>query len=122
MPSKVGRLTSLERLSLFAVGTHRGGSIEELECLNQLSGELKIMYLEKVGGNYHFFFSSLGVHAELVLFVNSQRAEDHTDFCAELAELFTNIDVNVFDPVDIVPSGKQKALKIVIESSRDYAF
>ncbi|KAJ9160431.1 hypothetical protein P3X46_025832 [Hevea brasiliensis] len=48
MPSKVGRLTCLERLSLFAVGTDRGGSIEELECLNQLSGELEISYLEEV--------------------------------------------------------------------------
>ncbi|KAF2296358.1 hypothetical protein GH714_037537 [Hevea brasiliensis] len=38
MPSMVGRLTRLETLSLFVVGPDKGGSIEELKCLNQLSG------------------------------------------------------------------------------------
>ncbi|KAF2296383.1 hypothetical protein GH714_037661 [Hevea brasiliensis] len=46
MPSMVGRLTCLETLPLFVVGPNRGGSIQELECLNQLSGKLEINHLE----------------------------------------------------------------------------
>ncbi|XP_057990747.1 putative disease resistance protein RGA3 [Hevea brasiliensis] len=48
MPSKVGRLTCLQTLSLFVVGPDTGGNIQELECLNQLRGELTITHLEKV--------------------------------------------------------------------------
>ncbi|XP_021688692.1 putative disease resistance protein RGA3 [Hevea brasiliensis] len=48
MPSKVGQLTCLQTLSLFVVGPDRGGSIQELECLNQLGGKLKITHLEEV--------------------------------------------------------------------------
>ncbi|KAJ9160438.1 hypothetical protein P3X46_025839 [Hevea brasiliensis] len=48
MPSKVGRLTCLQTLSLFVVGPNRGGSIQELECLHQISGELVINHLEEV--------------------------------------------------------------------------
>ncbi|KAF2296377.1 hypothetical protein GH714_037637 [Hevea brasiliensis] len=48
MPSMVGRLTCLETLPLFVVGPNRGGSIQELECLNQLSGKLEINHLEEV--------------------------------------------------------------------------
>ncbi|XP_065870548.1 putative disease resistance protein RGA3 isoform X1 [Euphorbia lathyris] len=48
MPSMVGRLTCLETLPLFAVGPDRGGSIQELEFLNNLRGSLRIEYLEEV--------------------------------------------------------------------------
>ncbi|XP_058007830.1 putative disease resistance protein RGA3 [Hevea brasiliensis] len=48
MPSMAGRLTCLETLSLFVVGPDKGGSIEELKCLNQLSGELTLNHLEEV--------------------------------------------------------------------------
>ncbi|KAF2296373.1 hypothetical protein GH714_037609 [Hevea brasiliensis] len=48
MPSMVGRLTCLETLPLFVVGPNREGSIQELECLNQLSGKLEINHLEEV--------------------------------------------------------------------------
>ncbi|KAF2319203.1 hypothetical protein GH714_013933 [Hevea brasiliensis] len=48
MASKVGQLTCLQTLSLFVVGPDRGGSIQELECLNQLGGKLKITHLEEV--------------------------------------------------------------------------
>ncbi|XP_058007869.1 putative disease resistance protein RGA3 isoform X1 [Hevea brasiliensis] len=48
MPSMVGRLTCLETLSFFVVGPDKGGSIEELKCLNQLSGELTLNHLEEV--------------------------------------------------------------------------
>ncbi|KAF2319210.1 hypothetical protein GH714_013977 [Hevea brasiliensis] len=48
MPSKVGQLTCLQTLPLFVVGPDRGGSIQELECLNQLGGKLKITHLEEV--------------------------------------------------------------------------
>ncbi|KAJ9175969.1 hypothetical protein P3X46_014465 [Hevea brasiliensis] len=44
----VGRLTCLETLPLFVVGPDRGGSIQELECLNQLRGSLRIKHLEVV--------------------------------------------------------------------------
>ncbi|KAF2296410.1 hypothetical protein GH714_037802 [Hevea brasiliensis] len=46
MPSMVGQLTCLETLPLFVVGSDRGGSIQELECLNQLRGSLRIKHLE----------------------------------------------------------------------------
>ncbi|XP_057989891.1 disease resistance protein RGA2 [Hevea brasiliensis] len=48
MPSMMGSLTCLQTLRLFVVGPNRGGSIQELEFLNQLSGELEIKYLEEV--------------------------------------------------------------------------
>ncbi|KAJ9160451.1 hypothetical protein P3X46_025851 [Hevea brasiliensis] len=48
MPSKVGWLTCLQTLSLFVVGPDGGGSIQELQCLNQLRGKLEINHLEKV--------------------------------------------------------------------------
>ncbi|WCJ22699.1 Disease resistance protein RGA2 [Euphorbia peplus] len=48
MPSAVGSLTNLQRLSLFVVGPDRGGSIQELECLNKLTFELTISNLELV--------------------------------------------------------------------------
>ncbi|GLU15052.1 hypothetical protein SLE2022_315800 [Rubroshorea leprosula] len=48
MPSGIGKLTSLQTLQLFVVGEQEGRRIEELKCLNQLRGKLKICNLEKV--------------------------------------------------------------------------
>ncbi|GKV47475.1 hypothetical protein SLEP1_g54378 [Rubroshorea leprosula] len=48
MPSGIGRLTSLQTLQLFVVGTKDGKKIKELASLNQLRGKLKICNLEKV--------------------------------------------------------------------------
>ncbi|XP_017974561.1 PREDICTED: putative disease resistance protein RGA3 [Theobroma cacao] len=48
MPVKIGCLTSLRTLPLFYVGTERGRRIDELGCLSQLRGELKIYNLEHV--------------------------------------------------------------------------
>ncbi|XP_058006845.1 putative disease resistance protein RGA3 [Hevea brasiliensis] len=48
MPSVLGRLTCPQTLPLFVVGPDRGGSIQELESLNQLTGELHIKQLEEV--------------------------------------------------------------------------
>eukprot|EP00257_Ricinus_communis_P005983 XP_002520787.2 putative disease resistance protein RGA4 [Ricinus communis] len=48
MPAEVGRLTHLQTLPFFSVGPHLGGSIQELECLKELRGELSITNLEKV--------------------------------------------------------------------------
>ncbi|XP_055960174.1 putative disease resistance protein RGA3 [Mercurialis annua] len=48
MPSGLGRLTCLESLSLFAVGSNRGESIQELESLNELRGKLTLIHLENV--------------------------------------------------------------------------
>ncbi|KAF2296333.1 hypothetical protein GH714_037436 [Hevea brasiliensis] len=59
MPSMVGRLTCLETLPLFVVGPNRGGSIQELECLNQLSGKLEINHLEEVSDKEEAMKSNL---------------------------------------------------------------
>ncbi|GLT55752.1 hypothetical protein SLA2020_288450 [Shorea laevis] len=48
MPRNIGRLTSLQILSLFAVGKEKGYQIEELGCLSQLGGALRICHLEFV--------------------------------------------------------------------------
>ncbi|XP_050212049.1 disease resistance protein RGA2-like [Mercurialis annua] len=50
MPSGLGRLTCLERLPLFVVGSNWGGSIQELESLNELREELTLNHLENVRG------------------------------------------------------------------------
>ncbi|GKV02262.1 hypothetical protein SLEP1_g14719 [Rubroshorea leprosula] len=48
MPRNIGCLTSLQTLSLFAVGKEKGYQIEELGCLSQLGGALRICNLEFV--------------------------------------------------------------------------
>ncbi|GLT55754.1 hypothetical protein SLA2020_288470 [Shorea laevis] len=48
MPRNIGRLTSLQTLSLFVVGKEKGYHIEELGCLSQLRGALTICNLEFV--------------------------------------------------------------------------
>ncbi|GKV02267.1 hypothetical protein SLEP1_g14724 [Rubroshorea leprosula] len=48
MPRNIGRLTSLQTLSLFAVGKEKGYHIEELGRLSQLGGALRICNLEFV--------------------------------------------------------------------------
>ncbi|XVF29654.1 hypothetical protein REPUB_Repub15cG0140700 [Reevesia pubescens] len=50
MPFKIGCLTSLRTLPFFYVGVERGYKIEELGCLSQLRGGLKIYNLEHVKG------------------------------------------------------------------------
>ncbi|XVE80806.1 hypothetical protein DITRI_Ditri15bG0009900 [Diplodiscus trichospermus] len=50
MPVKIGRLTSLQTLRFFYVGKEKGHEIEELRCLSQLRGELKVYNLEHVKG------------------------------------------------------------------------
>ncbi|GLT71209.1 hypothetical protein SLA2020_432430 [Shorea laevis] len=48
MPKGIGRLTSLITLPLFFVGKEKGFRIEELGCLNQLRGKLKLLNLNCV--------------------------------------------------------------------------
>ncbi|GLT30122.1 hypothetical protein SLA2020_049410 [Shorea laevis] len=48
MPARIGRLTYLRTLQLFAVGQQKGRQIEELGCLSQLSGKLEICNLDMV--------------------------------------------------------------------------
>ncbi|GLU24106.1 hypothetical protein SLE2022_400680 [Rubroshorea leprosula] len=48
VPSSIGKLTSLQTLPLFVVGTEKGRRIEELKSLNELRGKLKICKLELV--------------------------------------------------------------------------
>uniref|UniRef100_A0A5B7AJ14 Putative Cc-nbs-lrr resistance protein n=1 Tax=Davidia involucrata TaxID=16924 RepID=A0A5B7AJ14_DAVIN len=50
MPAEIGRLTSLQTLPFFVLGQDRGCRIEELGCLCNLRGELKIYGLEHVRG------------------------------------------------------------------------
>ncbi|GLT37342.1 hypothetical protein SLA2020_116640 [Shorea laevis] len=46
MPLRIGRLKDLQTLQLFVVGLQEGSRIEELGCLSQLRGELRICNLE----------------------------------------------------------------------------
>ncbi|GLU24122.1 hypothetical protein SLE2022_400810 [Rubroshorea leprosula] len=48
VPSSIGKLTALQTLPLFVVGTGKGRRIGELKYLNQLRGKLKICKLELV--------------------------------------------------------------------------
>ncbi|GLU09311.1 hypothetical protein SLE2022_261770 [Rubroshorea leprosula] len=48
MPLKIGRLKDLQTLQLFVVSLQEGSRIEELGCLSQLGGELRICHLEHV--------------------------------------------------------------------------
>ncbi|GKV51422.1 hypothetical protein SLEP1_g58081 [Rubroshorea leprosula] len=48
MPLRIGRLKGLQTLQLFVVGPQEGSRIEELGCLNQLGGKLRICDLEHV--------------------------------------------------------------------------
>ncbi|GLU17201.1 hypothetical protein SLE2022_335920 [Rubroshorea leprosula] len=48
MPLRIGRLKDLQTLQLFVVGLQEGSRIEELGCLSQLGGELRICHLEHV--------------------------------------------------------------------------
>ncbi|GKU99318.1 hypothetical protein SLEP1_g12186 [Rubroshorea leprosula] len=48
MPLRIGRLKDLQTLQLFVVGLQEGSRIEELGCLSQLGGELRIRHLEHV--------------------------------------------------------------------------
>ncbi|KAJ6370868.1 hypothetical protein OIU77_001389 [Salix suchowensis] len=48
MPSGMGQLTCLRKLSMFIVGKEEGHHIGELERLDNLAGELKIMDLDNV--------------------------------------------------------------------------
>ncbi|XP_065869813.1 putative disease resistance protein RGA3 isoform X2 [Euphorbia lathyris] len=49
IPLGLGKLTGLQTLLFFAVGRDWGGSIEELQYLNKLRGNLKITRLEELG-------------------------------------------------------------------------
>ncbi|GKV49659.1 hypothetical protein SLEP1_g56398 [Rubroshorea leprosula] len=48
MPLRIGRLKDLQTLQLFVVGLQEGSRIEELGCLSQLGGKLRICHLEHV--------------------------------------------------------------------------
>ncbi|GLU24095.1 hypothetical protein SLE2022_400590 [Rubroshorea leprosula] len=48
VPSSIGKLTSLQTLPLFVVGTEKGRRIKELHSLNQLRGKLKICKLDEL--------------------------------------------------------------------------
>ncbi|KAK6255507.1 hypothetical protein SCA6_016812 [Theobroma cacao] len=47
-PVEIGHLTSLQTLTMFIVGLEKGRLIDELKCLDELCGELKICKLERV--------------------------------------------------------------------------
>ncbi|XXG84876.1 hypothetical protein AAC387_Pa11g0089 [Persea americana] len=48
LPSGIGELTCLRTLPKFVVGKRRGSGIEELKCLNQISGDIRIEGLDNI--------------------------------------------------------------------------
>ncbi|KAF2319257.1 hypothetical protein GH714_014270 [Hevea brasiliensis] len=84
------------RLSFFAVGTDRRGSFGELECLNQLSGELNISYLEEVRNKEEAKKSNLREKTKLkaLRFVWSffERTSDNNEEMLEGLEPHSNIE------------------------------
>ncbi|XP_057990746.1 putative disease resistance protein RGA3 [Hevea brasiliensis] len=84
------------RLSFFAVGTNRRGSFGELECLNQLSGELNISYLEEVRNKEEAKKSNLREKTKLkaLRFVWSffERTSDNNEEMLEGLEPHSNIE------------------------------
>ncbi|WCJ19619.1 hypothetical protein M5689_001903 [Euphorbia peplus] len=65
MPFGLGKLNGLETLLFFVVGLDCGGSIEELEGLNKLGGNLKITRLEEVGDKREVERANLQGKAEM---------------------------------------------------------
>ncbi|GLT32410.1 hypothetical protein SLA2020_070800 [Shorea laevis] len=65
MPRNIGRLTSLQTLSLFAVGKEKGYHIEELGCLSQLGGALRICNLEFVKSKSEATKANMGQKTKL---------------------------------------------------------
>jgi hypothetical protein len=61
----MGRLTSLQTLPFFTVNQDAGCSLEELGCLNQLSGELDIYNLEHVRDNVEAKSANLAKNAKI---------------------------------------------------------
>ncbi|XP_065871351.1 putative disease resistance protein RGA4 [Euphorbia lathyris] len=88
MPFGLGKLNGLETLLLFVVGPNWGGSIEELECLNKLSGDLKITRLEEVGNKKEVERANLQGKAEIqgLSFEWSYGANDRSSMDEELLE------------------------------------
>ncbi|GLU05072.1 hypothetical protein SLE2022_221920 [Rubroshorea leprosula] len=70
MPANLGRLTNLQTLPLFVVGTTEGHKIEELGSLRELKGRLEIRKLELVTGK------SEAEGAKL-----KEKAVEHLKFC-----------------------------------------
>ncbi|GLU05068.1 hypothetical protein SLE2022_221880 [Rubroshorea leprosula] len=70
MPANLGRLTNLQTLPLFFVGTTEGHKIEELGSLRKLKGRLEIHNLELVTGK------SAAEGAKL-----KEKAVEHLEFC-----------------------------------------
>ncbi|GLU17207.1 hypothetical protein SLE2022_335950 [Rubroshorea leprosula] len=65
MPLRIGRLKDLQTLQLFDVGLQEGSRIEELGCLSQLGGELRICHLEHVENYSEAEKAKLSVKIEL---------------------------------------------------------
>ncbi|XP_065870628.1 putative disease resistance protein At3g14460 [Euphorbia lathyris] len=88
MPFGLGKLNGLEKLQFFVVGPDWGGSIEELEYLNKLSGDLKITRLEEVGNKKEVERANLQEKAEIqgLFFQWSYGANDRSSRDEELLE------------------------------------
>uniref|UniRef100_A0A7N2MTW2 Uncharacterized protein n=1 Tax=Quercus lobata TaxID=97700 RepID=A0A7N2MTW2_QUELO len=64
-PKDMGNLNCLQTLSCFIVGQDAGEQIEELGCLNQLSGELDITHLENVRDQEEARSANLAIKAKM---------------------------------------------------------
>ncbi|XXG84881.1 hypothetical protein AAC387_Pa11g0093 [Persea americana] len=59
LPTGIGELTCLRTLPKFVVGEESGHGIEELKCLNQLSGDILIEGLDKIRNGEHAYEANL---------------------------------------------------------------
>ncbi|XP_022961420.1 disease resistance protein RGA2-like [Cucurbita moschata] len=61
MPKNLSRMTQLQTLTLFLVGSHEGYKIEELGPLKNLKGQFSLLKLEKVKSKKEAMAANLGV-------------------------------------------------------------
>ncbi|GKV45263.1 hypothetical protein SLEP1_g52371 [Rubroshorea leprosula] len=91
MPAGIGRLTCLKTLQLFVVGEQKGHQIEELGCLSQLRGKLKICNLCLIRDKEEAMGARLSEkdtiqELQLVFGAGSDGSEDGCKHCEDILE------------------------------------